>query len=110
MAQGKPDSYHVVDKRHNKSSRIGDTGEEFVAARINNKLSDGKEVHYDDIKQAVLDVASLTHQIRSHGPARTSIDNSVVQRILNKYDFTVGKPRPPNNMLVMRIVLRNFNH
>ena len=94
LAQGKPDLYHVFDKRHNKPSRIGDTGDELVASIINNKLDDGNEVHYGDVKQAILATASLTSPTRSHGPARTSVGNSAVQRILNKYNFTVGKAQP----------------
>ena len=78
---------------HNKPSRIGDTGDELVASIINNKLDDGNEVHYDDVKQAILDTTSLTPPTRSHGPARTSVGNSAVQRILNKYNFTVGKAK-----------------
>ena len=52
------------------------------------------EVHYGDVKQAILATASLTSPTRSHGPARTSVGNSAVQRILNKYNFTVGKAQP----------------
>ena len=94
LSQGKPDLYHLPDQRHNKSSRLGDTGDELVASIINKKLDDGNEVHYDDVKQAILDTTSLTPPTRSHGPARTTVGNSAVQRILNKYNFTVGKAQP----------------
>ena len=94
LTQGKPDLYHVVDKRHNKPSRIGDTGDELVASIINNKLDDGNEVHYDDVKQAILDTTNLQYQTHSHGSARITVGNSAVQRILNKYNFTVGKAKP----------------
>ena len=94
LSQGKPDLYHVVDKRHNQSSRIGDAGDELVASIINNKLDNGNEVHYDDVKQAILDTTNLQYQTRSHGLARITVGNSAVQRILNKYNFTVGKAQP----------------
>ena len=43
LSQGKPDLYHSPDQRHNKPSRLGDTGDELVASIINNKLDNGNE-------------------------------------------------------------------
>ena len=57
-------------------------------------LDDGNEVHYRDVNQAILDTTNLQYQTHSHGPARTTVGNSAVQRILNKYNFTVGKAQP----------------
>ena len=72
---------------------MGDTGDELVASIINNQVDVGNKVHYSDVKQGILDTTNLTHQTRSHDIARTTVGASAVQRILNKSNFTVGKPK-----------------
>ena len=75
------DLYHLLDQRNSNSNRIGDTGDVLVASIINNKLDAGNEVHYDDVRRAILDVGSLNHQTSSHGSARSTVGASTVQLI-----------------------------
>ena len=50
----------------------------------------------------------MTTPTRSHSPARTSVGNSAVQRILNKYNFTVGKAQPTKHRAGDELTISEF--
>ena len=50
-------------------------------------------MYYRDVKADVQHIYNQTHRTRSSDPARSTIGNSTVQRILNRAKLSVGPAR-----------------
>ena len=79
-----------TDKRRNKQSLIGDTGDELVISLINQRLDAQHNLYYRDIKANVQQIYNQTHCTCSSDSARSPLGNSTVQRILNRANLSVG--------------------